>query len=288
MAISTASSSTSSCATTRSTHTWWDGVRWALPINASRTFGASTAPALAAGPDGRLHAAWADTTPGYSTIYYGTFSAPFWANLPIPSGHGSSPTIGVTPQGEIYVAWQDRRSDSGKLDIFCAAYTEGVSGTPESVSDSAGANSMSPRLAISADGDCHLVWLEERDGIFQVYHADRRPNGWSACTAVSTGTDDCRLARIAANPAGYLHVTWVEGDAIAMRIRPAKVDAPWRPIERVTGDSFDTAALASAISRGRNTYLAWAERDDAGLDRLRHASRAPYPRFAILLPFVAG
>ena len=53
-------------------HVWWDGARWSLPVNVSRTAGASSQPALAVGADGSLHAAWADTTPGYSVVYYGT------------------------------------------------------------------------------------------------------------------------------------------------------------------------------------------------------------------------
>ena len=78
-------------------HVWWDGARWSLPVNVSRTAGASSQPALAVGADGSLHAAWADTTPGYSVVYYGTRDSFFWSTRPVPSGRGAAPTIASAP-----------------------------------------------------------------------------------------------------------------------------------------------------------------------------------------------
>ncbi len=72
-------------------HTTWDGIKWALPEVVSRTSGVSLHPALAIGGDGSLHAAWADTTPGYSTTYYGRREEVAWTSGPIPNGSGSHP-----------------------------------------------------------------------------------------------------------------------------------------------------------------------------------------------------
>ena len=143
-------------------HAWWDGARWSLPINVSRTSGASTQPVLAIGVNGSLHAAWADTTPGYSVVYYGTRDSFFWSNRPVPSGRGAAPTIATTPDGAIFIAWQDRRSDTGNYDVFCSTYRDDTWYPPQSVSDNAGANSLSPKLAATTQGDVHLIWQEER------------------------------------------------------------------------------------------------------------------------------
>ncbi|MCP6756415.1 hypothetical protein NL533_32810, partial [Klebsiella pneumoniae] len=55
-------------------YVWRDGGDWSLPINVSHTTGSSSAPALVRTASGALEAAWQDDTPGYSTIYHGSWS----------------------------------------------------------------------------------------------------------------------------------------------------------------------------------------------------------------------
>ncbi|MGC8781282.1 MAG: hypothetical protein ACP5UQ_10490, partial [Anaerolineae bacterium] len=126
----------------------WDGERWSLPVNASLTYGASTRPVAAIGADGAVHAAWSDTTPGYSTIYYGTRSSTFWANRPVPGARGAMPAIAATSDGAVFIAWSDRRGDTGAYDVFCTIYRDNVWSAPESISDSRAADSLWPRLIV--------------------------------------------------------------------------------------------------------------------------------------------
>ena len=160
-------------------HTSWNDAAWGLPELVSRTSGISTYPALAIGADGTLHAVWADTTPGASVIYYGQRDGAGWRSRPIPNGSGSHPTIAVGPDGEIYVAWQSRLAETDRFEIFSTIGRGGIWDLPSNVSDNRQQHSIHPRLAITAQGICHLVWQEERGGNFCTRHADRYPNGWS-------------------------------------------------------------------------------------------------------------
>ncbi len=267
-------------------HVAWDGVRWSLPVNVSSTYGVSRHPVLAAGSDGVLHAAWADTTPGYSTIYYGTRGATFWANRPVPSGRGIMPAIAVAPDGAVYIAWSDRRSDTGAYDVYCALYRDNIWYPPESVSDSATADSLYPQLAIDARGVCHIIWSEDNGETCRIYHADRRPQGWAKPTDVSQADADLGLARLAINPFGFVHVFWSDGATIHHRIKPQAFDAAWRSSELVTPNFAEPSALSPALSASRRAHVVWCGRDAAGSCRLFHVERTPFPSPSVFLPIV--
>ncbi|MEJ5197299.1 MAG: hypothetical protein WHX53_00085 [Anaerolineae bacterium] len=266
----------------------WDGERWSLPVNASCTYGVSSTPVVAVGADGAVHAAWADTTPGYSVIYYGTRSSTFWANRPVPGVRGIMPAIAVASDGTVFIAWSDRRGDTGVYDVFCTMYRDNIWSPPESVSDSRSANSLWPRLVIDARDQCHVVWQEEdADGTSRIYHADRRPNGWSNPIMISGDGAPCRLVQVAANRAGYIHAVWWDGTAFAHRAKPIAFDAAWREIEAIATTCLDAAALAVGISSARQIHLVWSGVGPDDLERLYRAERVPYPRFTVFLPVIA-
>jgi hypothetical protein len=265
-------------------HVSFDGVSWSLPEPVSRTTGASTQPALVAGPDGVLHAAWADTTPGESVIYYGAREGAFWSSSPVPSGRGCQPAIALAPSGELCIAWQDRVSQTQAFDIYSSVLQQGKWSLPDMVSDTASAHSQKPCLATNKQGGLHLIWLEEEDSHFTVWHSDRRVNGWSAPTAVSVGAQDCRQARIIANPQGYLQVVWLEGNALHHRVRPPEIDATWWVPQTAEGDYRELSDLGIACSPTGELHVIWSGFEGGGTRALHWARREPIFRPAASAP----
>lgn len=268
-------------------HVSWAGHGWTLPVNASLTYGASQQPALVVGDDGTLHAAWADATPGYSTIYYGTRGASFWANRPVPSGRGVAPALAVAADGTLYIAWADRRRDTGVYDVFCCVYRDGLWYPPEAVSDSADADSCCPQLAVDARGVCHVIWGEARDGACRIFHAARRPTGWTVPADLSQADADCSLARLVANPAGFVHAIWSDGWSFTHCVKPAASDAAWRAGEPINLIGAEVSGLAPALSASRRLYLVWAGFDQTQTQRLFWIEREPFPRFSVFMPIIA-
>lgn len=268
-------------------HVSWGGRSWTLPVNVSLTYGASQQPVLAVADDGTLHAAWADTTPGYATIYYGMRGGTFWANRPVPSGRGSTPALAVAPDGAIYIAWADRRGDTGVSDVFCCIYRDQIWYPPESVSDSAHANSSCPQLAIDARGVCHMIWGEECNDAYHVFHAERRATGWTRPTDLSQAATDCRLLRLVNNPAGFIHAIWSDTWSLTHRVKAAAFDATWHASEPITSDDLEVVGLSPALSWSRRLNLVWAGYDRAGSRRLFYAEREPFPRFNVFMPIIA-
>jgi hypothetical protein len=234
-----------------------------------------------------MHAAWADTTPGYSVIYYGTRDSFFWSTRPVPSGRGVAPTIASAANGALFIAWQDRRSDTGNFDIFCSIHDDTWQ-PPESVSDSAGDNSLFPKLTATEQGEVHLIWQEERDGLYHVFQSDRRPNGWSQPSDVSQIVADCRLAQIATNPSGYIHAAWSDGQTISLGVRPTLLDAPWRDSETVSDECYEIDGLAMAVSKARISHIVWSAVDHSDTRQIFYAQREQFPKHTLYLPIVAG
>jgi hypothetical protein len=254
-------------------HVAWDGERWSLPEPVSRTGGASTEPALAASSDGTLHAAWSDTTPGKSVIYYGARAGPFWTSAPVPSGRGCQPAIAVASAGDVCLAWQDRASQTGAFEVYSSVLREGKWTVPDVVSDTASAHSLRPCLATNRQGGMHLIWLEEAAGLFAVRHSDRRVNGWSRPTEVSVGLQDCRQARIVANPQGFLQVVWLEGNALHHRVRPPEFDATWWVPQTAQGDYRELSDLGIASSPTGEIHVVWSGFESGGTRLLYWARR---------------
>jgi hypothetical protein len=265
----------------------WDGTSWSLPINISHTSGASSGPALAAGPNGALYAAWTDTTSGEAVVYYAQRGENLWTSLPVPGGRGTLPALAVVPNGDLYVAWQDWRDETQRYDIFCAArLTAGEQWrAPEAVSDSLQAHSINPCLAATPRGTCHIVWQEEHEGIYQICYSDRRPNGWSAPVVVSAPDADCRSPRLASNTLGYLELVWLEGALLRHAVRPPDFDAPWWATETVATDCAALHELSLAISHAGKPHLTWsAGPADAG--QLYYAERQPLFKHTVVLPII--
>jgi hypothetical protein len=268
-------------------HTTWKEAKWALPEVVSRTSGVSLSPALAIGEDGSLHAAWSDTTPGYATIYYGRCVEAGWTSGPIPNGSGSHPVIAVDPVGQIYVAWQSRSPATDRFEVFCAQNTQGAWSLPADVSANNQTHAIYPSLAITAQSICHLVWQEDRGGLFCIRHADRYPNGWSENCDLTQSDADCRLPHVCTNRQGYPQAVWAEGQVVTHRVRPPERNADWWQVESACDPSGAVSALAAAISGKGVMHLVWAAYAEGETRRLQHAHREPVFKPAVFMPMVS-
>jgi hypothetical protein len=268
-------------------HSTWDGARWSLPEIVSRTGGTSIAPALAVGTDGSLHASWADSTPGYSTIYYGRRVEAGWTSGPIPNGSGSYPALALDSGGQIYVAWQSRSPATGLFEIFCARNGNGAWTLPEDVSANSQSHAIYPSLTLTALGICHLVWQEDRGGIFCIRHADRYPNGWSENHDLTQSGADCRLPHICTNRQGYPQVVWAEGEVVTHRVRPVERNAAWWQVEAACDPGGAVSHLAAAITGKGELHAVWAAYAEGETRRLLHARRESVFKPAVVPPVVS-
>lgn len=261
--------------------------KWGLPAIISRTPGESSDPAIFASLDGRLHLAWADTTPGYSVIYYGHFDGQNWPHAPVPNGKGSRPTIAAAGS-VVNVAWQDRLASSevGAFDVLASRREAGGDWSlPDMVSDTRDLHSLLPRLAVNGEGACHLVWQEEREGLYVIRHADRWPEGWAAPVDVSDPASDARLAFAMPNRWGQFQFLWSEGSALKHRVRPPEPRAQWQPPELACEECAGLSELAAGMSAKGELHAVFT-RFTNGDRHTFYLRRKPIERQKIFLPII--
>jgi len=145
-----------------------------------------TSPALAVElQTGRLHLAWVDDTPGQPDVFYaasdnGLPTSPVTGVSIIDDSAGAAqaaPTILVgreTPQPRIFLCWQDSRNvalGGNDLDIYFAERTQ-IMGTNVLVTTQPGGLSQyGPALALGANGQPCLLWMQDEAGTTRLYYA---------------------------------------------------------------------------------------------------------------------
>ena len=206
----------------------WANDKWSLSQVVSRTTGESSNPAVCVAPDGVLHVVWADTTPGYSTVYHGAKDAGGWTYAPIPNGKGSQPSLAANADG-IFVAWQDRQASSatGAYEVLAASKRGNEWSLPAMVSDTRDAHSLLPCIAANGADRCHMVWQEERDELYVIRHSDLWPNGWETPVDVSDPAADARLGLGMANRHGLFQFVWAESGQLKHRVRAGEPQGSW-------------------------------------------------------------
>ncbi len=267
------------------------GDKWSLSQVVSRTTGESSDPAICVGGDGVVHLAWADTTPGYSIIYYGVRDRGGWNYAPVPNGKGSRPSISTPtsgPAGPVYVAWQDRlaSSNTGAYEVLVGIKRNGDWSLPAMVSDSRNAHSLAPKVATGSGDLCHVVWQEERDGIYVIRHSDLWPNGWEACFDVSDPAVDARLAVALAHKLGLFQFVWSEGAVLKHRVRPGEPQGVWWEPEIVCEDCAGLSELAAAQGGSGDLHVVFSRWPNGGERQFFYVRRKALERQKVFLPVV--
>jgi len=256
---------------------------WSLPRNVSHTSGASGPPRIALAPDGTLHGVWADTTPGYSVIYYARQMGSYWVNNQIPSARGSVPALAVDRQGRVHVTWQAQDTPFSVFDVYYTRWDGSDWSLPENISVNEESHSAICSLATDTEGTAYLVWEEQVEGLWQVVHSYGQVGYWSVPANISHSGEECHLPRIVVTPQDYLHVIWNEGQALHSCRKGAK-SSDWFPNEVVTSNSLGVEDVAVAASPGGGLHAVWEGRVAGGLRDIFHGERPPALRHEVFVP----
>jgi hypothetical protein len=263
--------------------------KWSYSQVVSRTPGQSSDPTICVGNDGVAHLAWSDDTPGFSVIYHGVREVNGWTYAPVPNGKGSRPSIAASPS-TIYFAWQDRLAESpvGAYEVMACSLQGEEWSLPALISDSREGHSILPHTTTNAADQCHVVWQEEREGIYVIRHSDLWPNGWEAPVDLSDTTADARLGGVLANKLGQFQFIWSEGAVLKHRVRPGEPQGAWWEPEVACEECPSVSEIAAAISDGGELHLVLSRWVNGGDRQLFYLKRKALERKKVFLPIVSN
>ena len=233
-----------------SAHVAWIGAQsswlvWALvmpgggmtirPINAN---GMSWDPALAVDGPGNVYAAWRQTEPGGSQIYFARYltAAGFWSErVPVSDfeTEQGAPTLVADTAGRAYVAWTGYSADRGAGQVFFSTVDAARDDwTPDDfltnirpINPRRGVEQYGVALALASDGTLHAIWRDGRnrqapDDYWDIYGARLRAGAytWEAALRINreVAPSDQGAAALAADRRGRTYAAWMESRFLAL------------------------------------------------------------------------
>ncbi|MEE8392268.1 MAG: Ig-like domain-containing protein, partial [Anaerolineae bacterium] len=217
-------------------------------------------PAIAVDGNGNAHAVWADYREGNSDIYYAYRPAggAWGANVKVNDDGAASqhvPAIAVDGNGNAHAVWVDSRE--GNYDVNYDVYyayrpAGGTWGANVKVNDDPGtATQYSPAIAVDGNGNAHAVWVDEREGNYDVYYAYHPAGGaWGANVKVNDdpGTALQYFPAIAVDGNGNAYVVWHDQRFGAWRVYFAHSlpTSEYRSAGTYTSPVLDTRMITAA------------------------------------------
>jgi hypothetical protein len=104
-------------------------------------------------------------------------------------------------------------------------------------------------LAVDLSGNLHVVWLDDRDRNFEIYHKMRIGGVWSADERVTNNSAYSARPNLAVSSTGKMHLAWNDERDGNKEIYHKIWNETWSPDKRVTqtaGESFGSALVAEA------------------------------------------
>jgi hypothetical protein len=215
----------------------WNGSNWeevgvgsASGGGVSNTAGESTAPSIAAAPDGTVYLAWSDKVDSNREIYVRRWNGNSWEEVGSGSAsgggvsntttHSYDPSLAVAPNGIPYVAWHEDPGFAGG-DIYVRRWNGSsweevgpgsASGGGINQNDS---RARHPSLAIGLDGTPYVAWDDTGDGITGIYIRRWNGSNWvevgagSASGSGISGNGQSSLTpAVAVAPDNTVYVAW--------------------------------------------------------------------------------
>jgi hypothetical protein len=160
-----------------------------------------------------VHIVWTDNRDGNNEIYHrrSADGGSNWGNSArLTNETANSDAASICANGNaVHIAWCDYRDTN--YEIYYKRSTDGgVSWDNDTKLTNDGSVSNNPNIAVMGSG-IHVVWMEYRDGNFEVYYkrSDNIGATWGTDTRVTNSTGISRKPDVCVSASG-IHVIWYD------------------------------------------------------------------------------
>jgi hypothetical protein len=189
-------------------------------------------PALAAGPDGRVHLVWqADDTISGQWLRYSEFDGVEWSpHITLETAaYLAYPSIAVDSDNNVHVSWHDKRFDGvGHLEVWYKK-REGETWLASGRLTFAQGWSHRSSVAVDEEGNVYVAWTDERGGVQEIYFKHHDGTGWGASTRLTFHEAGTLNPHTLVDADGRLHLVWSDArdgnDEIYYKVRDPGVIA---------------------------------------------------------------
>jgi len=257
---------------------------WAADVRVDSDSGTATQrfPAMALDGSGDAIVVWGDYRNGNGDIYAqrldGSGSRLWVSDRQVNSDSGTAwqdfPTVAVDGNGAAVVAWEDRRG--GRWDIYAQRLDEDGdrlwAGDVCVNFDTGTAGQHWPAVAVDGSGNAVVVWIDERNGTWDVYAQRLDGSGnrlWGGDGRVNFGSgmaDHCIPPAVAVDGGGNAIVVWEDKRDDRWDIYAQKLDGGgsrlWAADVRVKsniGTAGDWSPPSVVVGRNGNAAVAWKD-----------------------------
>ncbi|MBN1216811.1 MAG: exo-alpha-sialidase, partial [Candidatus Lokiarchaeota archaeon] len=201
-------------------------------------------PAIAVGPDGRIHVVWECRQDGYwgtdpEIMYVSSSDGILWSNVTVISdgyqdvywntGESWFPDIAVDNDGNVHVVWEDMTHGiwDDNSEIMYVSHREGIGWSNVTIISDGymgyywnDGSKSEPKLAIDGNNKIHVVWEDGIDSPFPsadniMYVSYIEATGWTNCSIISIGYENEPYSYasrwypdLAVSDEGDVHIVW--------------------------------------------------------------------------------
>lgn len=252
----------------------WSEENWTLPRLVSKTPGMSTFPSLAVDRSGVVHAAWADTSPGFSILYHGWLQNT-WLNEPLRNARGTAPVLVLDgASNELHLAYQASGISNSTREIYHLQGQIYQWSLPENISISAENESLGVAMVCAPDGTTHLAWQEHAGNMAHVRYVGGRRGAWPAPTEVSDLAEDAREPALLVTQERQLSLVWRQVDTIIHRVRSLSTGA-WGESKQLVTNPLGLGGPALSGTPAGDLHLAWSGWSSVSERDVFHSQHGP-------------
>jgi hypothetical protein len=228
-----------------------DGATWNTETRLSRDGISAHLATLAAGEDGRIHAAWVDyETVGH--VWYAVRSDGTWqqgAKISPGPFYAGFPAM-VAARDAVHVLWYaappDEDTSHGSRYEIGHTRNEGAEWTTPVILSASSDDALNPTAALDRDGEVHAAWYQQSQGTYRAHYALWNGDGWSTPDAVSPASATATGVAMDVGPQGDVRLIWeqVAGDDRGVAFGTLK-DGTWSEVTLISDPGAEDPVIAT-------------------------------------------
>ncbi|MBI3008106.1 MAG: fibronectin type III domain-containing protein [Candidatus Omnitrophica bacterium] len=255
------------------------GASTGIYVNDAASTGAVEDPAVAAFGTSNVYIVWRDsrTSGNNGDIFFDKSTdggVTFGTDTIVDTGgtaKAEKPAITVDNTGLIHVVWRDFRLDTTNGDIFYTKSSDGIYWTSVHVDDAGLVAADQPAVAVSPNGDIHVVWTDFRTSGNEgdIFYAKSTNGGASFGTNKNidgAGITKADQPSIAIDTSGNINIMWRDfrnGDADIYSSRSIDGGSTFSKPTRVNDDTIKSGKIQLLPSVGVDpngkAYAVWED-----------------------------